>query len=112
MKVLCLKEPWASLVLEGKKTIETRVWKTKYHGKILLCCSKKPQSRLSGKAFATAEIIDCRKMRKEDEKEACCKVYPRAYSWILNNITPLQPFDVQGRLGLFELSSPLKVKHG
>ncbi len=108
VRALSLKEPWASMMLEGKKKIETRVWRTKYRGKIFLCCSKKPQSALSGKAFAIAEIVDCRKMRKEDEKDACCKVYPRAYSWILKNITPLQPFDVQGQLGLFEI----EVKHG
>jgi ASCH domain. len=40
MKAISLKEPWASLMLEGKKTIETRVWKTNYRGKLLLCASK------------------------------------------------------------------------
>ncbi len=110
MKALCLKEPWAGLVLEGKKTIETRIWKTRYRGKVVLCCSKKPVSELSGKAFARAEIADCRKMRKEDEKDACCKVYPRAQSWMLKNIAPIKPFEVQGKLGLFNLTSG--VNHG
>ena len=30
MKVLSLTEPYATLILEGKKGIETRSWKTSY----------------------------------------------------------------------------------
>ena len=29
MKALTLREPWASLVLEGVKTLETRSWATR-----------------------------------------------------------------------------------
>lgn len=103
MKALSLKEPWASLVLEGKKTIETRVWKTNYRGKILFCCSKNPKSKLSGKAFAIVELINCRPMIKLDEKKACCKIYPKAYSWILKNIKPIKPFPIKGQLRLYDV---------
>ncbi len=104
MKALCLKEPWASMIKGGVKTIETRKWKTSYRGKILLCASKNPKSSISGNAFAIAELIDCRKMIEEDEKLACCKVYPKANSWILKNIRNIEPFPVKGKLGLFEIS--------
>lgn len=104
MKALCLKEPFASLVLEGKKTIETRKWKTSYRGKLLLCASKTPKSAISGKAFATAELIDCRKMTKDDEDSACCKIYHRANSWMLKDIKPIKPFPVKGQLGLFDIN--------
>ena len=103
MKAISLKEPWASLVLEGKKTIETRVWKTNYRGKLLLCASKNPKSSISGRAFATANLIDIRPMIKSDENEACCKVYDRAYAWILSDITVIKPFEVKGSLGLFNV---------
>ena len=46
MKALSIKEPWATLILEGKKTIETRTWKTNYRGEILLCASKNPKSNI------------------------------------------------------------------
>ena len=36
MKVLTLKQPWATLVAEGIKKYEFRSWKTKYRGKILI----------------------------------------------------------------------------
>lgn len=32
MKVLSLKEPFATLIKEQKKLIETRSWKTSYRG--------------------------------------------------------------------------------
>ena len=104
MKALSIKEPYASLILNGMKTIETRTWRTKYRGKILLCASKKPKSDISGKAFATAEIVDCWRMTKANEVDAHCKVYPNAWAWELVNITPIKPFKVKGKLGIFEVS--------
>ena len=36
VKILTLKQPWATLVAEGIKKYEFRSWKTKYRGKILI----------------------------------------------------------------------------
>lgn len=36
MKVLTLKQPWASLVANGYKIYEFRSWKTNYRGEILI----------------------------------------------------------------------------
>lgn len=36
MKALTLREPWASLVLEGVKTLETRSWATRYRGELFI----------------------------------------------------------------------------
>ena len=36
MKGLTIKEPWATLIIEGYKKYEFRSWKTKYRGKILI----------------------------------------------------------------------------
>ena len=105
MKAISLKEPWASLVLEGRKTIETRVWRTNYRGKLLLCASKDPKSEISSRAFATAELVDISPMVKADEKEACCKVYEGAYAWILSDITEIKQFGVKGSLGLFNVDN-------
>lgn len=40
MKAISLLQPWASLVVMGVKTIETRSWGTKYRGPILIHASK------------------------------------------------------------------------
>ena len=103
MKAISIKEPWASMILEGKKTIETRTWKTKHRGKLLLCASKNPKSKISGKAFAIVDLDVIIEMKKEHEKLACCEVYLRAYSWFLRNLIKIQPFDVKGQLGIFEV---------
>ena len=36
MKVLTIREPWASLIINGYKEYEFRSWKTNYRGKILI----------------------------------------------------------------------------
>lgn len=106
MKALSVRSPWAELIHDGKKTIETRTWSTKYRGALLLCCSKKPLSVLSGKAFACAELVECRRMVEEDVEAARCAVYPRAFSWILANVRSVNPFPIKGQLGLFEVELP------
>ena len=103
MKAISIKEPWSTFIWSGDKTIETRTWKTKYRGKLLLCASKYPVSPLSGNAFAMATLCDCRPMIKEDEEKALCDMYPGAYSWFLANVKRVSPFPVKGRLGLFEV---------
>lgn len=39
MKALSLLQPWASLVIMGAKTIETRSWQTTYRGELLIHAS-------------------------------------------------------------------------
>ena len=36
MKALTIKEPWASLIVQGFKKYEFRSWKTNYRGKVLI----------------------------------------------------------------------------
>ena len=78
MKSLSVKEQWASLIMSGKKTIETRTWNTKYRGPLLICCSKTPKSQYSGLAICVVDVIGCEDMTVFDQDEACCDIYPRA----------------------------------
>lgn len=106
MKALSLKQPYASLIVEGLKTIETRTWATKYRGQILLLASASIKRGRWGHAVAVADLVDCREMTKKDEKAACCKIYPNAKAWILSNIRPIKPFPAKGKLGLFNFTDP------
>lgn len=101
MRCLTLKEPWATLVREGKKTIETRTWRTSYRGPILITTSKMPRTGFAGMAIAVVDVLDCRIMTLEDEPAACCAIYPRAQAWLLGNVRPIVPFATQGARGLF-----------
>lgn len=108
MKIITVKEPWASKILNGEKTIETRTWKTKHRGKILLHASQNPKSEISGCIFAIADLVDCSEMLRSHEKDACCEVYPRANSWFLKNIRPTIPKQVKGKLGLWEFDCEIR----
>ena len=103
MKALSLKGPWASKILNGEKTIETRTWKTGHRGPLLLCASKKPDSPIAGHAFAMCNLVDVVPMTSEHERDACCRVYPGAWAWILEDVTPICLFRVKGMPGLYDV---------
>lgn len=101
MKALSVKQPWASLIASGKKTIETRTRSTSHRGPLLICATKP-----DGMARCIVDIIDCRPMRAGDWKGACCEPYPNAWGWIIGSVTPIEPFPVRGQLGLFDAAEP------
>jgi hypothetical protein len=43
MRALTIRQPWATLIAEGVKTIETRSWSTKHRGPIAIHAGKHPQ---------------------------------------------------------------------
>lgn len=45
MKALSIRQPWASLIAEGHKTMELRMWKTDYRGMVAIHASKKFDER-------------------------------------------------------------------
>lgn len=46
MKVLSIREPWASIIINGYKEYEFRSWKTNYRGKILIHASKNIEKKM------------------------------------------------------------------
>ena len=80
MKVLTLKQPWATLVAEGIKKYEFRSWKTNYRGKILIHAGtgidKKELEKYkdlnlefpSKRILAEVEIEDCLELKKYKNK--------------------------------------------
>ncbi len=42
-------------------------------------------------------------MMECDKRLAQCETYPGAFSWILHNVEPIEPFPVRGQLGLFDV---------
>jgi len=103
MRALSVHQPWASLIAEGKKTIETRQRATKIRGPLLIVSTKKPviDGLPSGTALCVATLTDCRPMQPIDEIDACCSRYPNAHSWVLTNIRKIKPFPVKGSQGFY-----------
>lgn len=127
MKVISIIEPWASLIKEGIKEIETRSWKTNYRGKIYIHASLKKVSKKDerinnlvslledkdfkyGHIIAEAELVDCIYMDeqflkeiKENNQEYICGEYSLGrYAWKLSNIKVLDnPIPAKGNLGIW-----------
>ena len=113
MKALSIKEPWSSLIIEGKKTMEIRSWSTHYRGPILIHRSGK-----NGGIVGVMEIVEIvqfesrkqfRSMR--DKHLAPDKFYnERLYGWILKNAKPIEFVPCKGRLGIWEPSDDILKK--
>ncbi len=113
MKVLSLIEPWATLINEGKKVIETRSWKTSYRGELYIhaSCKKIKMSDKHtieilnlipgvpmgyGHILCKCKLVDCIYMDQEfldkiqeNEQELLCGEYTLGrYAWILEDVQP------------------------
>lgn len=121
MKALSVKNPWASMIASGQKTIETRKWKIHYRGNILICSSKtfdkslkdwklRQEGYLMGYALCTVQLYHVVPMNKLHEIRACCRMYDGAYAWCLRNLRRITPFKVKGSLGVFNVEIPLGVR--
>jgi len=108
MKAISIKEPWATMIHCGMKTIETRTWDTPYRGLIVLCVSQNPKTLHSGLAIGIMYLGRIDPMEERHEERACCKVYPNAKAWIILRYRPFaRPFKVKGKLGFFKVDERL-----
>ena len=102
MRAVTIREPWAGMIRRGEKTVEVRTWRTR-PGPILLCAARRPESDISGHAFAVAEIREIRPMRRSDFAAAGGYYNPAAFAWVLADVFPIEPFPVRGMPGIFHV---------
>lgn len=127
MKVLTIKQPWATLIAEGYKEYEFRTWKTKHRGPLLIHAGKgidkKAIARFkhlnleypSGAIIAKVEITDCVKV--DDKLRAILKEKdPLVYKGVINktssgwdgygfkieNVKKIEPISINGKLSLWD----------
>ena len=123
MKVLTIKQPWATLIMEGYKRFEFRSWQTKYRGDLLIHAGKgvdrEAVSRIKkymteelpkGKILGRVKLIDCIKC-DENFKNKCLQenkdVYSKSrfkenYAWQLEiEEVYKEPIEAKGQLGLW-----------
>lgn len=123
MKVISIREPYASLIKLGIKTIETRSWKTNYRGEIYIhaCVTKSkikdeikhlvPSELTYGYILCKANLKDCIYMdeqyiasvKDDNYNNYLCGHYEVGrYAWVLDNIEVLaHPIFVKGQLGIW-----------
>lgn len=58
MKALSLRQPWASLVALGVKTVETRSWSTSYRGPLAIHAATRHFDIRDLAALITGEVLD------------------------------------------------------
>ena len=127
MRVLTLKQPWATLVAEGIKKIEFRTWKTNYRGKVLIHAGagidKEDMKKFeklnleypSERIIAEVEIVDCLELNEElnnkiiSEKNIAYGDKKRTgYAWKLDNIKKIDSnITIKGKLGLWNIDEKI-----
>lgn len=123
MKVLTLKQPWATLVAKGIKKYEFRSWKTNYRGKILIHAGtgidKKELEKFkdlnlefpSKRILAEVDLEDCLELNDELNKKIIAEQniaygskYRTGYAWKLTNVKKINiGREIKGQLGLWNI---------
>lgn len=124
MKVLSIKEPFATLIKDGVKIYETRSFKTNYRGEIYIHASltisksenldkavKYLKSNINpGHILCKCILVDCILMdekfinyiKKETNEDDYGRYLPGRYAWKLEVIEVLdKPILAKGKLGIW-----------
>lgn len=134
MKVISIKEPYATLIKNGDKRIETRSWKTNYRGELFIHASGKKLDKEIlnneyidnlidgidmnyGKIICKGNLVDCIYMDesflntiKENKKEYNLGLYEIGrYAWVLEDIEPIYPITAKGKLNIWNYDGDYKV---
>ena len=125
MKVITIKQPFASLIAAGIKEYEFRTWKTNYRGEILIHAGKGVDKIAmekfkyynldypSGCIIAKVNLTDCIKIDDEARTMLNKKnslVYGNiiqkkdwiGYGFKLENVERIKPIKINGKLSLWE----------
>jgi hypothetical protein len=129
IKVISLWEPFASLIKEGVKLIETRSWGTSYRGELYIhVCQKRVVGKVAieyqeqlkllkntnfdyGCIILKCKLIDCKYMTaefiekvKKNPNEYISGFYSVGrYAWILEDVEVLDtPIPAKGWFGIWE----------
>ena len=110
MKVLTVRQPWASLIVAGIKDIENRSWSTKYRGKLGIHAGMRvdmealeehghllgDQPVPRGALIGSVTLVDCIQGSKSPWADR------GLWHWVLRDArTLVHPRKMDGRLGLW-----------
>lgn len=130
MKCLSVSQPYADLIVKGKKTIELRAWNTKFRGEFLVhapltikknVCSKMSidETKLrTGVIVGKAEVYDVKvynsvtKLKADYKKHFASEEFlHHRYGFLLKNPKELRiPIPYKGSLGFFNVQLGTTVK--
>jgi len=121
MKCLSVCQPFAELIIQGKKTIELRKWNTKFRGEFLVHAAKNiliedckrmkiSSSITTGAIIGKVKLTDVKKYESDKELKSDKKkhhslsdITKNKYGFILENPKKLRvPIPYSGKLNFFE----------
>ncbi|MFH1889811.1 MAG: ASCH domain-containing protein [Nanoarchaeota archaeon] len=117
MKTLTLKQPWAELVLQGRKKIELRKWNMNFRGPFFIYSSKIPDADgmkkfgfdnlPNGFVLGRANLVDVKKyidgddFLKDKKKHLATEEWGK-YGFILDDVKRIKPISARGQLGFWD----------
>jgi len=121
---LSLRQPWAELILQGKKTIETRRWDTDFRGEFYIHVSKTvdkeackefgfdPDSLITGAIVGKATLLDAKEyytkeqfMKDDPKHKAGFYGFAKPmFGFILDDVEKIKPIPQKGALKFFEVN--------
>jgi len=124
-RALTVRQPYAELILTGRKPIETRTWSTTHRGPLAIhaagqvdrdACRRlgyAPDLQAGGRHYLPrgalvghVDLVDVLPLERADEDAACCPWSPGRFAWILASPRRLEaPLPMPGKLGLWRLPS-------
>ena len=126
MKCLSVCQPFAKLIVQGKKTIELRKWNTKFRGEFLVhapqkirlddCKRLKIKTKMTvGAIIGKVELIDVKEYENSTQIKIDLKkhlalndISENKYGFILQNPKELKiPIPCSGQLNFFEFKPEL-----
>jgi len=131
LKCLSVSQPFADLIISGKKTIELRNWNTNFRGEFLIHAPIKirtddskrlkiKKKLVTGAIVGKAELYKVKKYEslkeiKKDQKShfASKEFSAKTFGFLLKNPKSLRiPIPWKGQLGFFEVELPkTKIKN-
>ncbi len=109
MRVLIVRQPWASLIATGRKSVELRSWSTSYRGPICILAGARPwhgphdyELGPRGGIVGVVSLVDVRKATPDDVSRACLAPPANHFAWVLSDAMQVPFVRAKGRLGLYE----------
>lgn len=108
-RALCVRQPYASRLINGEKTIEVRSKNTYYRGQLLICASKRPEvgSMPVGCTVGIVELYDVKPVSDFTEEDWERTTIPPAercrysgFGWMMRNPVRVIEHPVVGQVGI------------
>ena len=122
MKALSIKQPYAELILQGKKKIELRKWNTHFRGTFLIHVPKvsdedamkkfKFEGLPNGCIVGKVDLVDVKHYKSESEHKKDKSLHLASSKWgnygfVLKDSRRMKPIPCKGALGFWNFKGKL-----